>query len=103
MKLSTHGTIALAALTPVVLPHAVTAQGQTQTEPTMRHDMPMMHGDMHARDEKALRRGAEMKKRGEEMTKSCYDFAWESQDMKDCLSRQRGGHGHNPSGANNPS
>jgi hypothetical protein len=97
MKILMLGPIVLAAVAFSVLPHAATAQAQTQMEGKPHRDMQKMHDEMHSRRGKAHHPGAEMKERLREQTKSCYDYAWESQDMKDCFARQQSGHGH-PSG-----
>ena len=55
--------------------------------------MQKMHRDMHAKGGKMDDR----KERRQEKTKSCNDYAWEPQDMKDCFARQQG-HGRDHGG-----
>jgi hypothetical protein len=61
MKILMLGPIVLAAVAFSVLPHAATAQAQTQMEGKPHRDMQKMHDEMHSRRGKAHHPGAEMK------------------------------------------
>jgi hypothetical protein len=100
MKSLLFGAAVLAAVVLVAPPHTVRAQmqGPQQTEKSMGGEMQKMHRDMHGKGGgKMDGRRAEMKERHQEKTRSCNDYAWESQGMKDCFARQQE-HGRDRSG-----